>query len=55
MALSACQREAVLLVYYHGCTYRESASFLGIPIGTLKTRVHDARAKLLNSLSIIQD
>lgn len=33
-------REVVLLVYFQGLKYREAAEILGIPIGTVKSRVH---------------
>jgi RNA polymerase sigma-70 factor (ECF subfamily) len=39
-------REAVLLVYYQGLKYREAADALGIPVGTVKSRMHAAILKL---------
>ena len=39
-------REAVLLVYYQGLKYREAAEVLGIPVGTVKSRMHAAILKL---------
>jgi len=39
-------REAVLLVYYQGLKYREAAGVLGIPVGTVKSRMHAAILKL---------
>jgi RNA polymerase sigma-70 factor (ECF subfamily) len=39
-------RGAVLLVYYQGLKYREVAEILGIPEGTLKSRIHAALARL---------
>jgi RNA polymerase sigma-70 factor (ECF subfamily) len=39
-------REAVLLVYYQGLKYREAADVLGIPVGTVKSRMHAAILKL---------
>lgn len=41
-------RTAVILTSYHGLRYQEAADVLRIPVGTLKTRVHTARA-ILNS------
>ena len=40
------QRETVYLVYVEGLTYREAAEALGIPIGTVMSRLAGARAKL---------
>jgi RNA polymerase sigma-70 factor (ECF subfamily) len=39
-------RDAVLLVYYQGLKYREAAEVLGIPVGTVKSRMHAAILKL---------
>jgi RNA polymerase sigma-70 factor (ECF subfamily) len=36
----------VLLVYYQRLKYREVAEILGIPEGTLKSRIHAALARL---------
>lgn len=50
-ALPEAQRETVFLVYVEGMTYREAAATLGIPIGTVMSRLATARARLagLNS------
>jgi RNA polymerase sigma-70 factor (ECF subfamily) len=45
-ALPEAQRETVFLVYVEGMTYREAASLLGVPIGTVMSRLAAARAKL---------
>jgi len=34
------------LVYYQGLKYREAADTLGIPVGTVKSRLHSAILKL---------
>lgn len=44
--LSPLQREAIVLAYFGGRTYREVASELDIPEGTAKTRLRDGLTKL---------
>jgi RNA polymerase sigma-70 factor, ECF subfamily len=44
--LPEAQRETVLLVYGEGYTYAEAAEALGIPIGTVMSRLAAARAAL---------
>jgi RNA polymerase sigma-70 factor (ECF subfamily) len=44
--LPEAQREAVLLVYVEGLTYREAAEILGVPIGTVMSRLAAARLTL---------
>ena len=39
-------RCVVTLVYYQGLKYREAAEALGIPVGTVKSRMHTALLKL---------
>jgi len=39
-------RQAVLLVYFQGLKYQEAAEVLGIPVGTVKSRLHAALTKL---------
>ena len=40
------QREALLLVEVLGLRYAEAASVLGVPVGTVKSRVFGARVRL---------
>ncbi len=49
--LPDAQRETVLLVYAEGFSYREAADFLGVPIGTIMSRLASVRERLghLNS------
>jgi len=39
-------RTALLLVYHQGMKYREAADVLGIPVGTVKSRLHAALLRL---------
>jgi RNA polymerase sigma-70 factor (ECF subfamily) len=44
--LSDSMRSVVQLVYYEGMKYREAAEVLSIPVGTVKSRLHSAIARL---------
>jgi len=45
------QRALVLLVDCHGLQYQAAAEVLGIPLGTVSSRLASARAKLRRALS----
>ncbi|OJU63636.1 MAG: hypothetical protein BGO01_03045 [Armatimonadetes bacterium 55-13] len=49
--LSSEHREVVLLHEVEGLSYEEAALVLGIPVGTVKSRLHHAFANLRKSLS----
>jgi len=49
--LSDAHREVVHLVYYEEMNLREAAEVLGIPEGTVKSRMHNARKVLAKELA----
>lgn len=49
-ALPESLRQAVLLYYYHDCDIAQTAQTLGIPPGTVKSRLSKARALLKGRL-----
>ncbi len=53
--LPAEQREAVRLAYFEGGTHSEIAAQLGIPVGTVKTRLRLAYGRLRESLASLKD
>ena len=44
-------RQVLVLAYYQGLKYREIADVLGIPVGTVKSRLHAALVKLQEAWS----
>ena len=44
-------KQVVLLVYFQGLKYREAAHVLGVPLGTVKSRLHGAIQKLSDVLA----
>ncbi|RFU38096.1 RNA polymerase subunit sigma-70, partial [Actinomadura logoneensis] len=48
--LPAAQRDVLLLVAWAGLTYDEAGRALGIPAGTVRSRMNRVRAKLRDAL-----
>ena len=51
-SLTELQRESVTLAYYGGYTYGQVAGLLGVPTGTIKTRMRDALIRLRDCLGV---
>lgn len=45
------QREVVVLAFYEGLSYREIGRMLGVPEGTVKSRMHLAKRRLREALT----
>jgi RNA polymerase sigma-70 factor, ECF subfamily len=53
MALPDEQREVLVLVVVDGLTYQEAADIIGVPQGTVMSRLSRARQKLARSIDIL--
>ena len=51
-SLTSLQLECVSLAYYGGYTYAEVAELLGVPAGTVKTRMRDGLIRLRDCLGV---
>lgn len=50
--LSADRREALVLAFVHDLSYQEMADVLGIPVGTVKSRLNGAKRALKELLGV---
>ena len=48
-------RAALVLYYYQGLSYEEVSLALEIPLGTVKSRIHNAMARLDKALSLREE
>jgi RNA polymerase sigma-70 factor (ECF subfamily) len=51
-ALTPLQAESVKLAYYGGYSYPEVAGLLGVPLGTIKTRIRDGLIRLRDCMEV---
>lgn len=53
--LSPPSRDALVLFYFQGLSYDEIAQALEVPLGTVKSRIHNALSKLAGLLKPVQE
>ncbi len=55
LALPEASRAVLILREYEGLSYREIAQTLGIPVGTVMSRLHYARSRLRDRLASLME
>jgi RNA polymerase sigma-70 factor, ECF subfamily len=51
-SLTGLQAESVKLAYYAGYTYPQVAELLGVPLGTIKTRIRDGLIRMRDCMGV---
>jgi RNA polymerase sigma-70 factor (ECF subfamily) len=54
-AVSEDHREPFLLIEVFGLSYQEAADVLHLRVGTVKSRMHRARAAMMGALAVEED
>ena len=52
MCLSASQRQIISLAYFRGYSHQQLSNFIGMPLGTVKTELRQAKKRLASFMNI---